>query len=66
MDRHEALDLLAAPLLRERRPMRLSRINAGLVAAGHAETSMEELAQLARPVLVAGCVEEEAPSEALA
>ncbi|NUB25733.1 hypothetical protein [Azospirillum brasilense] len=65
MDRIEALTLLAAPLLRQRRPVRLSRINAGLVAAGHAETTVEELAALARPVLVAGCTEED-ETEALA
>ncbi|WP_175424495.1 hypothetical protein [Azospirillum brasilense] len=35
MNRTDVLSIVAAPLIRERRPVRLSRINAALAAAGH-------------------------------
>ncbi|NUB12262.1 hypothetical protein GAY28_05735 [Azospirillum brasilense] len=51
MTRTDVLTILAAPLIRERRPVRLSRINAALAAAGHEETTADELEALAQPGL---------------
>lgn len=49
MNRPELLAALTAPL-GEYRPVRLSRINAGLAAAGQEPTTFEEIQALARPV----------------
>lgn len=46
MNRTEVLTILAAPLIRERRPVRLSRLNAALAAAGMEETTAEEVGAL--------------------
>ncbi|UKJ74495.1 hypothetical protein [Azospirillum brasilense] len=51
MNRTDVLSIVAAPLIRERRPVRLSRINAALAAAGQAETTVEELEALAGTVM---------------
>ncbi|MFL7902593.1 hypothetical protein ACJ41P_15785 [Azospirillum argentinense] len=46
MNRIDVLTILAAPLIRERRPVRLSRLNAALTAAGMEETTAEEVGAL--------------------
>ncbi len=48
MNRTDVLTIVLAPMTRQHRPMRLSRINDALTAAGHTPTTFDELTALLR------------------